>query len=171
MDGKLTRSPGILRRLCAAIGGSLLALPALAAAPIAVRSKIPLLWHVRDYPRTLETTLLAHLGAQPIAISPSVAGRLAAILKRPALLIENGIDTARFALRAPQLCNPGAVKLIAVAHLASWKGHEVLLDAFADARSRRCAALADRTRAIASTGERLPSEPRKTGMSSNLAML
>jgi glyoxylase-like metal-dependent hydrolase (beta-lactamase superfamily II) len=40
MDGKLTRSPGILRRLCAAIGGSLVALPALAATPMLPEGKV-----------------------------------------------------------------------------------------------------------------------------------
>jgi glycosyltransferase involved in cell wall biosynthesis len=110
---------------------------------------VPVVWHMHDYlaSRPAMARLLrasARPGVEIVAVSESVAKDVRATLpgRVPVRTIYNGVDVDRFrpgpgdgaALdRAAGLseATPGTVRVGLVATFATWKGHEVFLDAAA----------------------------------------
>jgi glycosyltransferase involved in cell wall biosynthesis len=110
---------------------------------------VPVVWHMHDYlaSRPAMARLLrasARPGVEIVAVSESVAEDVRATLpgRVPVRAIYNGVDVDRFrpgpgdgaALdRAAGLseATPGTVRVGLVATFATWKGHEVFLDAAA----------------------------------------
>ncbi len=110
---------------------------------------VPVVWHLHDYlgSRPAMARLLrasARRGVEAVAVSDSVADDARATLRgrAPVRAIHNGVDVDRFrpgpgdgpaldrAAGLPE-APPGTVRVGLVATFATWKGHDVFLDAVA----------------------------------------
>ncbi len=114
---------------------------ALAALRLRARRRVPLVWHVRDavWPPGLVRYLARRIDTA-IAISRFVADRLVAAGMPPGLVhvVPNAIDPATCrptrpgaVVRAELGLAPEQVVVACVGQLVPWKGHDLLLDAFA----------------------------------------
>ncbi len=146
----LVRASGRLRQVTRAFEADLVdantTIAALHAAVGLRKVRVPMVWHVRDLtPLGLAERMIAKRTDAIAAVSHAVENALVegSLAQNKVRVIHNGIDTERFRptltpaeIRAKLSLPPETPLVAVVAQLTPWKGHDVLLRAWAQLKTQ-----------------------------------